>query len=136
MATRLLSSLGLIALASCSFGADRRLASDAVAQFHDLYNSGEYPKIYEDADPDLRKTTTEADFDNLMSAIRRKLGACKSSENQGWNVDEEFGGAQVTLTFHTVFTEGDARERFVYKLVAGKPHLLGYNINSPTLILK
>jgi hypothetical protein len=130
----LLASLGLLALASCSLGADQRLATDAVARFHDLYNKEDYASIYAATDNAFQKTTSEAEYETLMSAVHRKLGAYKSAASTGWRGSETLSGTQVSLTFTTEFTEGSATEHFVFRMASGKPYLLGYNINSPLLI--
>ena len=130
----LLASLGLLAFASCSLGADQRLATDAAARFHDLYNQEDYASIYAATDNAFQKTASEAEFDTLMSAVHRRLGAYKSAASVGWKVSETVSGTQVSLTFTTEFTEGSATEHFVFRMASGKPYLLGYNVNSPLLI--
>jgi uncharacterized protein DUF4019 len=132
----LLASLGVIALASCSFGADQHLATEAVSQFHSLYNSEDYSSIYASTDDAFKKATSEADYETFMAAIHRKLGAQKSSTSASWTVSQTLSGTQVVLTFKTEFAEGAASERFVFRTASGKASLLGYNINSPLLIIK
>jgi Protein of unknown function (DUF4019) len=132
----LLAGLGFIALGSCSLSADQRLATEAVSQFHSLYNTEDYSSLYASTDDAFKKATAEADYVAFMSAIHRKLGAQKSSTSTGWTVSQTLSGTQVVLTFTTEFAEGAASERFVFRMASGKAYLLGYNINSPLLIIR
>jgi len=121
----LLASLGLIALASCSLGADQHLATEAVSQFHSLYNTEDYSSIYASADNAFKKATSEADYDTFMSAIHRKLGPQKSSIGTGWTASQTLSGTQVVLTFNTEFAAGAATEHSSFVQLPGRRISLG-----------
>jgi hypothetical protein len=129
-------ALALMTLASCSTAEDQRIAVDAVSQFHDLYNRQSYAAIYTGADDAVHKAGSETDWLNLMSAIRRKLGSYRSSEDAGWGVSKALGGTKVVLNYRSQFAEGAATEQFIFRISSGKPYLVNYYINSPLLILK
>jgi len=131
-----LALIGVLALSSCSFGASTHLAEEAVTEFHRLYNAESYQTIYSAADPAFRNTMTESDYVTFMSAIQRKLGPHKSSTSAGWRVSSGLNGTQVSLAYKSEFAAGTATEQFLYRISSGKSNLVGYNINSPLLIIK
>jgi Protein of unknown function (DUF4019) len=131
---------GLIAavfvLAGCSMSADSKLAEQAVPEFHRMLDAEQFEPIYDAAASELKGAITRKEFTELLSAVHRKLGATKSSDQQGWRVNYNTSGTFVTLTCQTHYTEGDATEQFVYRLQGDKALLAGYNINSLTLITR
>ena len=129
-------AFGLIALASCSSGADQRLATEAASQFHGLYNAKNYSAIYTGADNAFQKAASETAYATFMSAVHRKLGIHKSSVDAGWRVSKGLNGTQVALAFSSEFAEGAATEQFLYRVSSGKAYLVAYNINSPLLIIR
>ncbi len=133
---RSMIALALMTLASCSSAEDQRIAVDAVSRFHDLYNAKNYAAIYAGADDAFHKAGSETDYLTLMSAIRRKLGSYRSSEDAGWRVSKALGGTQVVLDYRSQFAEGAATEQFIFSISSGKPYLVNYYINSLLLILR
>ena len=134
--TKLLLGLGLIALASCSIAADKRVGAEAADRFHTLYNAEDYAGIYGSADKAFRASTPDTEFVALMSAIHRKLGLYRSSTPAGWRASATPSGTQLALGFRSQFAAGAAQEEFVYRLASGNAYLIHYNVNSPLLILK
>ncbi|MGE5721202.1 MAG: DUF4019 domain-containing protein [Sphingomonadales bacterium] len=125
----------VVALAGCSSAKDVTAAEDATAHFHRLLDAGKFAEIYTDASPELHRVTPEPRFVALLSAVHRKLGTVRRSDNQGWNVNYGTSGGFATLTYKTQFTAGPAQETFVYRLSKGQAQLVGYNINSDLLII-
>ena len=128
--------VGLLVVASCSFGADQRAATQAISQFHDLYNAENYSAIYAGADNAFRQAMSEKDLDIFLAAVHRKLGQYQSSVSAGWRMSETFSGIQAALAFRSEFVEGEATEQFLYKVSSGKAYLIRYDINSRLLVTK
>jgi len=126
----------LLAISSCSFTKGKGLGEAAVAQFHEQYNSGQFYEIYNQADEDFKKSGTEANFVEMLEALRRKLGTVKQSTQTGWNVNATPMGTMVTLGYAVEFSEGKGTEQFVFRVSDGKALLYNYNVNSPLLLTK
>jgi hypothetical protein len=130
---KLLLCFGVLLVFGCSAGEAKKSAeTDTVPAFHAQYDRSDFEAIYKNARDEFREATSRDDFDKFMSAVRRKLGKVKSSSRQTWNVNVGTGGTRIVLTFQTEFEYGKGIETFTF--LNGK--LLGYNINSNTLIVK
>ena len=124
-----------VALAGCgNFTHAKEVAADAMDQFHDRFNAGEFDKIYDTADADFQGTTTRADFLKLLDAIHRKLGDYKNCDNHGWNTNTFNSDTSVTLHYKTTFKKGSGDEEFIYRVSGTRATLRGYHINSNQLI--
>ena len=108
----------------------------AVAEFHRHYNASDHSAIWGAADDAFKSATTEADFAAFLGAVHRKLGDHNASTIQRTNVRSGTGGTSVSQILASEFAGGKATESFNWRLVGGHAVLLGYNINSPTLVLK
>ena len=111
------------------------LGRAAVAKFHQQLDAEQYDQIYAEADPALRQASARRDFVALMSAIHRKLGKTQDATGESFNVNWSTSGTQVRMSYKTKFAGGDAEETFVWHVVADRPVLLNYNINSNALII-
>ncbi|MGN6182198.1 MAG: DUF4019 domain-containing protein [Thermoanaerobaculia bacterium] len=108
----------------------------AVPRFHTLYDSNDFDTIYNEADDDFRASSPKMDYDKFISAVRRKLGRVKSTERQQWNVFAGSGGMRITVTYKTVFENGEGTETFIFRKRKGKePALFNYQVNSNALIV-
>ncbi|MBX3594019.1 hypothetical protein [Sphingomonas sp.] len=130
--------LGIVAvamLAGCSGGsADIKAAQAAVTGFHAALNAERYQAIYAETAPQFRANTPQDRLVKLLAAIHRKLGDAGETRLQGWNVQYATGGSAVTLTYQTRYAKGVATEVFVYS-TGTPPRLIGYNINSPDMMM-
>jgi hypothetical protein len=124
------------ALSGCSMSADTTAAEQAVPKFHGLLDTGRFTEIYEASSSELKNASSQKDFVALLEAVHRKLGNTKSSEKQGWKVNYHTSGTFVSLTYKTLYAEGDATEQFTFKVGGNEAALVGYHINSNALILK
>lgn len=111
-------------------------AEQSVADFHVLYNDGKLSEIYLAAHPTFRATTTEKEFVEFVSAVRRKLGKVAQSSNAGFNVQTHNLTTTVVLNQSTTFEQGSGTETFTFQMKGDKALLVGYNIDSKDLILK
>jgi hypothetical protein len=121
-------------LGACSSGQDLSLAEQDVAHFREMMAAQQFDQIYAGAADEFKKTTTRENFTRLLAAVDRKLGAVKTADKNGWNVNFNTSGTSVTLRYKTQFERGSGDEAFFYRITGGKALLAGYNINSNELI--
>lgn len=126
----------LLVLSGCSPTADTEAAEQAVPKFHQLLDAGRFAEIYELSSEELKKVASKQDFLALLEAVHRKLGNTKSSQKQTWNINYHTSGTFVTLVYKTTYAEGEASEKFVFRMHDKAAVLAGYHINSNALILK
>jgi len=125
-------AVAAVALSSCSGGENLDLADKAVERFHQQLNAGEFNAIYTQASPALRSATSQGDLIKLLTAIRSKLGPFKSGTRNSWRVN--YGtNANTVILFDSTYERGKAQETFTFENEPNAP-LIGYNINSPTLV--
>jgi hypothetical protein len=134
--TALLLATLACALLGCSGSADTAAAEQAVSSFHELLNAGRFAEIYELSSDELKKASKQSDFVALLDAVHRKLGNTKSAVDQAWNVNYRTSGTFITLTYKTVYSEGDAAEQFVFRMQGPSAALAGYHINANALVVK
>jgi Protein of unknown function (DUF4019) len=108
----------------------------AVAQFHSQLNQEKYAEIYAQADPALRKSTSQSDFAALLAAVHRKLGNFENANLTNFNEKEDSQGDIVRAEYKTTFAQGSASETFTLRFTDGQGKLVKYEINSPVLIEK
>jgi hypothetical protein len=121
-------------LAGCSGGEDVANAEKDVASFHAQLNAADFGAIHEQASSEWKGATSRPDAIKLFSAIHRKLGAFKSGKQDGWHVNYGTGGKTIAVQYRSDFEKGAAVEVFTFKESGEKLQMVGYNINSPTLI--
>lgn len=124
-----------LSLTSCQAAEDTDAAEVAVESFHRDYDAGRFAAVFKRSGTQLKEITPRPQFLAFMTATRDKLGAVKSTMQTGWNVNYDTGGGQVTLTYQTVFANGEGTETFVYD-TASPPRLIGYNVNAPALVVR
>ena len=123
----------VLALTGCGAAGDMDAAGEQVAAFHRGYDAGKYGPLWERSAPTMQQLTPKQQFLDLMVALRARLGAVKSTSRTGFNVNYATGGSQVTLTYQTVFANGEGTETFIYD-TEDPPRLLGWNVVSPALV--
>ena len=129
------AALLAVCLAACSATKDVDNANAAVAQFRELMAAKKFDQIYSEAGDDLKKSTTEQSLTRLLEAVDRKLGAFKSAQSNGWNVNYSGIVTTVTMKFKTQFERGSGVETFVYRITGGKALLAGYHIDSADMLV-
>ena len=112
----------------------REIASNAMDQFHDRFNAGEFDKIYDTADADFQGAMPRADFLKFMEAVHRKLGNYKTCDSQGWKSNTFNSDASVDLRYKTTFEQGVGDEDFTFRVSGTRATLRGYHINSAKLV--
>ncbi len=125
--------------AACAGLAARGEAETSVASFHGMLDAERYAEIYEGTDELFKAATPAAQFTEVLQAVHRKLGAVRSAAQKTFYSREQAGtnaGSYISLTYDTQFAEGPATESFNWRVVDGKVHLAGYNIQSTLLITR
>ena len=140
MTLRWLPVLAVLWLAFGSSGCggfvrDKETAADAMDQFHDRYNAGDFGKIYDTADADFQASTTRTDWLKLMDAVHRKLGNYKTCASQGWKTNTNNFDTTVGLRYKSTFEKGDGTEDFVFHISGKRAELRSYHIDAPKLII-
>jgi hypothetical protein len=130
-----LALIGLLAVSSCSPGADLPAADRTIAAFHTALNAGQFARIYATSSADMKAATTGEKFTSLLAAVHRKLGAFKSGSRTSWNDSVTTNGHYVTISYAAKYERGEAVENFVLAIADGKSSLAGYHVNSDALIL-
>jgi hypothetical protein len=125
-----------VALSGCSFALDKDRGERAVARFHHLFAVSEYSQIYVDTTEGFRAATTEAEFVEFMSAVRRKLGNVRACERTGLEVTWEGDETSIWLSYQTAYELGIATEQFVWVVDGDTVRLDAYKIDSKDLILR
>lgn len=113
------------------------LSEEAVRQFHNQLDSGKYAEIYDAADEQLKRTTSEAGFANVLQSVHEKLGNVRQS-SLSWSRISWHGQQRTTvrLMLHTNFTSGTGDEDFVWQINGDRVTLGSYKIKSNVLTTK
>jgi len=136
LVTIVICTAAVLAMTSCSMSEDKNIADAAVKLFHTQLGSEQIHEIYIGTSDEFRKASTEAQFTEFLSAVKRKLGSVKSSTPMGWRVNYVPMGTIVNLEYQTEFDDGPATESFSWRIKGKHAELMGYNINSAALITK
>ena len=136
MNRRAFAILTASALLGCTAPDHIAIAEQAVPKFHGMLNDAKFDALWYQASTELQKASPQSEFVAFLEAIHRKLGKAKSAVKQGWNITYSGTKAYVTLTYRTLYEEGEAGEQFVYRIDGQNAALMGYNITSNALILK
>ena len=128
-------TIAIAALTSCSLSADTKAAEQSVDNFHRMLDAGQFDAIYDGTTDTFKQATSHDDFVRLLEAVHRKLGNSRSSKEVNWSVFSGTSGSRVNLFYKTDFEKGTAEETFAWTLDSNQPKLIGYRINSNTLVV-
>lgn len=112
---------------------NKEVAADAMDQFHERFNAGEFEKIYDTADGDFQVANTRSDFLKFIGTVHRKLGDYKNCDSQNWKSNAFNGDVSVDLTYKTTFEKGVGTEDFLFRVSGTRAALRAYRITSNTL---
>ncbi len=125
-----------LCLGACSFFVDSAPAEREVEHFHSLLDQGKFERWYEETGAEFKEASKQEQFVPILEAVHRKLGDMQSAERTRTDTSTGTRGTFVVLSYRTTFSEGQADERFTFRIADKKPVLVGYNINSDLLITK
>jgi hypothetical protein len=123
-------------VAACSAPEKIKDAGPSIDTFHRQLDAEAYPAIWSGADDLLRQNASQAQFNQLLAAVHKKLGKVVKSERTGWNVNYGTSGTIVAVGMDTQFEHGKGAETFTFRAHGGALGLVGYNINSADMMLK
>jgi len=103
--------------------------------FHSDLNAGNFQRIYDTSDAQLKAATDKEKFGKILNAVHSKLGLFKSGKSAGWNDNATTGGRFVTISYEAAYQKGSAQENFVYRIDGNSAALVGYHVNSDALLL-
>ena len=124
----------LLMAAACNPVANLSQGESQIAQFHDRYARGEYQAIYNATGRQFREVTRADQFTDLMRVINERLGALRSTERSGFNVNSTPGGTTTTVVMDSIYEQGAAREIFTFHGNGEDMELVGWNIQSDRLV--
>ena len=127
--------LGLVACNPANMAADVAASGKAIDAFHADANAGKFDDIYYASGEEMQRSADVKDFEDFMGAVRRKLGKSGKTKQQGWQVNTTNGLTLTALNMETTYEKGRAVETFTFKSSPKGPILVGYNIQSPALVI-
>ena len=131
--------LAVVGGPACAGFAAKGDAETGVTTFHGMLDAERYSEIYSGTDELFKNATLETQFTEILQAVHRKLGVVRSTAQRNFYAREQAGtnaGSYISMTYDTQFAEGPATESFNWRVVDGKVHLAGYNIQSSLLITR
>ena len=124
-----------LGLAACNPVANLDAGDSQIAKIHAAYSRGDAGAIYAMTGPQFRATATRAQMDETIDVFTVRLGAVRSSERTGFNVNTNTAGTFTTITMSTQFAKGHGQENFVFSGKGDEMKLEGWHVNSPNLML-
>ena len=121
----------VLVLGGCSMGQDLSSGGAAVDAFHRQLDAGQFAAIESASGPEIKATA--GSFASILEQIHARLGNVKSSTRTGFNDRLDNGDHRLELMYDTKFERGDGGEEFVFRMVGGKPVLIGYHVKSDAL---
>ena len=116
---------------SCSSTQSARIAQEGTSQFRSSMESGEFEKIYREADDALRAKHAEEDFVRLLGSFGRSLGPVQSAQLRRARESLFSRKKYVTLHYRTQWAKEDGEEKFVFLIRDGRAILDSYVISTP-----
>lgn len=126
----------MIALSACTGGEGRELAEAEIDEFRQAYGANEFANVYEASSPEMKRVQDKEEFVAFMNAVRRKLGAFESGKTTGWHSNVGTQGHSMVIAKQSQFENGAAAETFPFRITGDEALLVGYNVNSPQLVLQ
>jgi hypothetical protein len=124
-----------LGLAACNPVANLNGGEDEIERIHAAYGRGDHDALYAMTGPAFRRITSRAQFESMLDVFDVRLGAVKSTERTGFNVNTNPSGTFTTIVMSTHFAKGDGQDEFVFSGDGDAMVLEGWHINSPNLML-
>lgn len=126
-----LSMLAAVALAGCSMGQDLASGGAAVDAFHRQMDAGQFAAIDAAAGAEIK--ASPGGLAPILEQVHARLGKVKSTARTGFNDAVNNGDHRLELSYKTVFERGEGDEEFIFRMIEGKPVLIGYHVKSDAL---
>ena len=112
----------------------RRSSNEAVRQFHQQLNAGEYEVICQEASEGFTRSAKHDELVNFLNGVHTKLGSAASESLLNIGVNANTNGTFITTRYNTQFANGLGVETFTWIKSAGALKLYGYNVQSQALL--
>src|SRR5262245_6943381 len=103
-----LLAVSLLFMPACSAGEKKRIAEAGVDKFHAQLEAGQFHDIYAESTPEFQKSDSEAQINEFFTAIHKKLGRFRSTQEQRFLVNYTTSGTLVTLDYESTYESGPA----------------------------
>jgi len=131
MAAVVLLECATLTVACTRMGDAKAQAESAIERFHQHFNNQEFSAIYDGADAAFKKAGSEAQLTEFLRPYRSRVGAFERVPQSGqWLVNWSTSGTYVTITEDSVFSQGTARETFVWRIDGGGCGRVRYTISN------
>ena len=132
MNRKLTLCIGLALLTSgCLGSADTKKADDATTQFYQQVAAKQYQAIYDGAAPELKNSTSVADFIAVMQRIDDNMGACQPPVKRlDFHTKANPDGFLRDQGYTQTCANGKLTETVTIVLRNGVAKLAGYQFNS------
>ncbi len=111
----------------------RRSSNEAVRQFHEQLNDGEYELICQEASAGFTQSTKHDELVKFLNGVHTKLGPAANESLLNISVNANTNGTFITTRYNTQFASGPAVETFTLIKSVGALKLYGYNVQSNAL---
>ena len=135
MRSQFMTIIACTILAGCSPSSDVPAAERGIALFHSDLNAGNFQKIYDTSDAQLKAAASKEFFGKILNAVHSKLGLFKNGKSAGWNDNATTSGRFVSINYQAAYQKGSAQENFVYRIDGNHAALVGYHVTSDALLL-
>ncbi len=127
----------LVGCSACSYEAKRKTETaveQAVEKFHAELNEEQYQRIYAEADVDLRRSATEAEFTAQLRSAHEQLGRASGKafvfiDDSVWRGLRNAFGTKREIVSHGNVPASDliiGNEQFVWAVENDQPKLVSY----------
>lgn len=121
-------------LAACNPMAQLDAGEEAITKFHETYNTGDAQALYAQTSDEFRSVTTPDQMQALVDLVSDRMGAVKSSEREGFNLNTNNGLTETTVTMKTQFEKGEGLETFLFHGTGDDQRLVGWHVDSPNFM--
>lgn len=114
----------------CSMLKVKGKAEPAIERFHQQFNDKKFHEIYTEADAKMKEKNPELGFTNYLELVRHDLGTFKKGTQTSSSVKyiPELG-TTATLVYESEFSDGKAKEVFMYHVDGDNATFFSYNID-------
>jgi|GEM_PF-6362362 len=116
----------------------RKEGDKVVAVFFEKLNAQDYEGAYALCSRECQRVTSYEDFERMAGHLGDRLGRLKEKKSQGFHFFYGFspkGGTQITLNYALLYEKAEGGATFRLVREDGEWRILGFNINSPALLL-
>lgn len=128
------AALAALFLAACNPMAQLDGSEETISQFHETYNAGDAQALYALTSEEFRGATTPEQMQGLVSLVTDRMGAVKSTERDGFNLNTNNGLTETTVTMKTQFEKGEGTETFTFYGTGDDLRLVGWHVDSPNFM--